>query len=61
MAITPNEWFNLENLKDFMDKIKNIYIENTSIPKKELNELLKHDLWLNSKKCIKYKLAEELM
>ena len=61
MAITPNEWFNLENLKDFMDKIKNIYIEHTSIPKKELNELLKHDLWLNSKKCIKYKLAEELM
>ena len=51
----------IENLKDFMDKIRNIYIEHTSIPKKELNELLKHDLWLNSNKCIKYKLAEELM
>lgn len=48
------------NLKELMLKIKNIYIENASIPKKELNDLLKHDLWLNSEKCIKYGLVDEL-
>ena len=51
----------VENLTDFMDKIKQIYMENTKIPKRELTELLKHDLWLNSNKCLKYELAEEIM
>lgn len=51
----------VENLTDFMDKIKQIYMDNTKIPKKELTELLKHDLWLNSDKCLKYQLAEEIM
>ncbi len=51
----------MENLTDFMEKIKQIYIDNTKIPKKELTELLKHDLWLNSDKCLKYSLADEIM
>ena len=51
----------VQNLTDFMDRIKKIYTEHTSIPKKELTELLKHDLWLNSDKCLKYELAEEIM
>ena len=51
----------VENLKDFMDRIKSIYMENTKIPKKELTELLKHDLWLNSSKCMKYALVDEIM
>ena len=51
----------MENLTDFMDKIKKIYVDNTKIPRKELSELLKHDLWLNSEKCLKYSLADEIM
>lgn len=51
----------VENLKDFMDRIKLIYTENTKIPKKELTELLKHDLWLNSSKCLKYSLVDEVL
>jgi len=43
-----------------MDNITNIYRNHTSIPRKELNELLKHDLWLNVDKCKKYKLIDEL-
>lgn len=50
----------VNNLKELMVKIKNIYIENASIPKKELNEILKHDFWFNSEKCIKYGLANEI-
>jgi ATP-dependent protease ClpP protease subunit len=30
------------------------------MPQKELNELLKKDLWLSSEKCIKYGLVDEL-
>ena len=43
-----------ENLQELTEKIKNIYSENTKIPKKELNKLLQHDLWLNSSKSLKY-------
>lgn len=48
------------NLKQLMEKIKDIYKAHTKIPKKELNELLKHDLWLNADKCIKYGLVDEI-
>lgn len=49
-----------KNLKEFMENITNLYKEHTSIPRKELNELLKHDLWLNVEKCTKYKLVDEI-
>ena len=49
-----------KNLQELMERIKEIYKEYTNIPKKELNDLLKHDLWLNSSKCLKYGLAEEI-
>jgi ATP-dependent Clp endopeptidase proteolytic subunit ClpP len=49
-----------KNLQELMEKIKNFYKDYTNIPKKELNDLLKHDLWLNSEKCIKYGLVSEL-
>jgi len=49
-----------ENNKMLMDKIKKLYVENANIPKKELAEVLKHDLWWGAEKCIKYSLAEEL-
>lgn len=49
-----------KNLTELMEKIKELYKEHASIPKKELTELLKHDLWLNSEKCIKYGLVDEI-
>jgi len=48
------------NLKDLMERIKDIYKNHTSIPKKELNEILKHDLWFNSDKCLKNGLVDEI-
>jgi ATP-dependent Clp protease protease subunit len=57
------KWFEIEDeykhLEDLMKKINKIYIDHTSIPKKELTELLKHDLWLDAEKSIKYGLADE--
>ena len=49
-----------KNLTELMEKIKELYKEHANIPKKELSELLKHDLWLNSEKCIKYGLVDEI-
>ena len=48
-----------QNLTEFMDVIRDLYLKYTKIPKKELNELLKHDLWLNVSKCKKYNLIDE--
>jgi ATP-dependent Clp endopeptidase proteolytic subunit ClpP len=48
------------NLKAITLKIKTIYKEHTGIPKNELKRLLKHDLWLNSDKCIEYGLVDSL-
>ena len=49
-----------KNLSQLMDKILIIYKENTKIPKKELQELLKHDLWLNAEKALKYGLVDSI-
>jgi ATP-dependent Clp endopeptidase proteolytic subunit ClpP len=49
-----------ENLKELMNNIKRIYTENAKIPKKELGEVLKHDLWWNPDKCMSLGLVDEL-
>jgi ATP-dependent protease ClpP protease subunit len=48
------------NLKVLMDKLRRHYRAHTKIPEKELRKLLKHDLWLDSAKCIEYGLATKL-
>lgn len=49
-----------QNLQDTMVKIRSIYKEYTRVPKKELNEILKHDLWWDAEKCISYGLVDEI-
>ena len=49
-----------QNLSDLMKKIKDFYKENTKLKTKQLNELLKHDLWLDEERCIEYGLADEI-
>ena len=51
----------MENLDLLMVRIKEIYKEHCTIPKKELDEILKHDLWLDSAKCIKWALVDEIV
>ena len=51
----------MENLDLLMERIEEIYRAHCSIPKKELTEILKHDLWLDSAKCIKCGLADEIV
>jgi ATP-dependent protease ClpP protease subunit len=49
-----------KNLKGLMTRIKSHYKEYTTIPKDELKVMLKHDLWMNSDKCIEYGLVDEI-
>ena len=51
----------MENLELLMTRIKEIYKEHCTIPKKELNEILKHDLWLDSAKCVKWGLVDQIV
>ena len=51
----------LENCDLLMKTIKTIYEEHTKIPKKQLEEILKHDLWWDAKTCLKYGLVDEII
>ena len=48
------------NNKRLMEQIRTIYKEHSNIPKKELNEILKHDLWWDADTCLKYGLVDDL-
>ena len=49
-----------KNLTQLMKKITTIYTEYSRLGKNKLDKLLKHDLWLDAKKSIKYGLVDEL-
>jgi ATP-dependent Clp protease, protease subunit len=51
----------MKNCKSLMKKIRDIYSERTKIPKKELKKILKHDLWWDAKKCLKYGLVDDII
>ena len=50
----------MENLKELMNSIKTIYKENTNIPRGEISEILKHDLWWNADICLAKGLVDEI-
>lgn len=47
-----------ENNKRIMNAIKSIYKEYTKIPMKEVDAILKRDLWFDSETCLKYGLVD---
>jgi len=51
----------MENSEMLMKKIKDIYKEHTKIPKREMDNILKHDLWWEAEKCLEYGLVDELI
>ena len=51
----------MENNKHLMETIKAIYKEYTKVPMKKLSEILKHDLWFDSKKCLLLGLVDEII
>ena len=51
----------MQNSEMLMEKIKSIYKEHTKIPKKEMDNILKHDLWWEADKCLQYGLIDEVI
>ena len=51
----------IENSTMLMKKIKDIYREHTKIPKREMDNILKHDLWWEAEKCLEYGLVDEII
>jgi ATP-dependent protease ClpP protease subunit len=51
----------VENLDKLMETIRSIYSKYTKIPKKKLDEILDHDLWLSAEECLKYGLVDEII
>ena len=49
-----------DNCNKLMDRIKSIYVQYTSIPKKQLTDILKHDLIFDANECKKYGLVDEI-
>lgn len=47
-----------ENDKFFMEKLKNIYLEETKIPAKTIDEALSHDIYWGIDKCKEYELCD---
>ena len=50
----------MENLKKLMDKIKELYMKYAKMNEKELDDILKRDIWWNSKKCLETGLVDEV-
>ena len=66
--LSSGMWGNYESLKDqmenndlLMETIRNIYTENTKIPKRILNQILKKDLWFDAEACLKHGLVDEII
>jgi ATP-dependent protease ClpP protease subunit len=51
----------LENLTNIMTMVKEIYKQYTKLPEEEIDKILKHDLWLNSEKCLEYGLVDRII
>jgi ATP-dependent protease ClpP protease subunit len=51
----------MENCDRFMKMIIDTYEKHTKIPKKELDKILKHDLWWDAETCLKYGLVDEII
>jgi len=51
----------IENCDSLMKILKDIYKEHTKIPNKELSKMLQRDIWLESDKCLKYGLVDEII
>ena len=49
------------NLKELMNKIKQIYNKHSNITDQQIDDILKHDLWWNADTCIKHGLVDQII
>lgn len=51
----------MENNRRIMKMIKDIYKQYTKVPMKQIDEILKHDLWFESAKCLELGLVDGIL
>jgi len=51
----------MENNRRIMKMIKDIYKQYTKVPMKQIDEILKHDLWFESSKCLELGLVDQVL
>ena len=49
------------NCDKLMKMLKEFYKKHTKIPMKKLDELVKHDLWMNAQECLDYGIIDEII
>ena len=50
-----------KNLELLSEKVKKIYLEHTKFTTSDLEEMLKHDIYLSASECLKYGLVDEII
>lgn len=48
----------MENLSQFMERFKDIYTRETKIPERDLKKLLKRDVYMDSEKCLEWRVVD---
>ena len=51
----------MANLDRLMEKIREVYGKFANIPRKKLDGILKHDLWISPAECVRYGLVDEVL
>jgi len=66
--LSAGMWGKFESMKDeidnctmFMNVINEIYSKHTKIPKTVLKDILKRDIYMDAKTCLKYGLVDKIM
>ena len=48
------------NLEKFMKRFSKIYLEETNVPESKLRRILKRDVYMDSRRCLKWGVVDEL-
>lgn len=51
----------VKNLDLLSDKVKKVYLEHTKLKANDLEEMLKHDIYLSATDCLNYGLVDEII
>lgn len=51
----------LIGLELYMKMIEDFYLKYTKMPKKKLQEILKHDIWWSAEQALEYGLVDEIL
>lgn len=51
----------MQNTEDLMDTIQDIYVSKSDIPERKIRKIIKKELTMSAKKCLKHKLIHQII